>query len=182
MRKLKFHEEKLLKKVNLYSWKNESNHKEVSVMRRYHIQGREDYSKYNNLCGTITKTVAKLKTIPPEDQYRVEKSQLLLAKLYEMGVISNTTNIQSIETVSVSAFCRRRLPVVMVKQKMPQTVKKAVELIEQGHIKVGADTITDPAFHVNRSMEDHITWVKTSKIKQKILQYNDDYDDFDIME
>ena len=70
----------------------------------------------------------------------------------------------------------------MVKLKLTQTIKKAVELIEQGHIKVGTDTITDPAFHVNRSMEDHITWVKTSKIKQKILEYNDEYDDFDAME
>mmetsp|Transcript_25951 Transcript_25951/g.29965 ORF Transcript_25951/g.29965 Transcript_25951/m.29965 type:complete len:183 (-) Transcript_25951:22-570(-) len=180
MRKLKYHEQKLLKKVNLYSWKNESNHKETSVMRRYHIQGREDYSKYNNLCGQITKTVAKLKTLPPEDAYRIDKTQTLLAKLYEMGVISNTTNLSSLEKVSVSAFCRRRLPVVLVKLHIAQSIDKAVELVEQGHIKVGVDTITDPAFHVNRSMEDHVTWVKTSKIRKKILEYNDERDDFDV--
>ena len=63
---------------------------------------------------------------------------------------------------------------------MAQSIQKAVELVEQGHIKVGVDTITDPAFHVNRSMEDHITWVKTSKIRQKILNYNGEYDDFDM--
>ena len=182
MRKLKFHEQKLLKKVNLYSWKNESNHKETSVMRRYHIQGREDYSKYNNICGMVTKTVAKLKTLPPEDQYRIEKTQQLLQKLHEMGVISNTTNLESVEKVSVSSFWRRRLPVVMVKLHMAQTIQRAVELVEQGHVKVGVDTITDPAFHVNRSMEDHITWVKTSKIRQKVLEYNGEYDDYEIMQ
>ena len=68
----------------------------------------------------------------------------------------------------------------MVKLRMCQTIQGAVELIEQGHIKVGVDTITDPAFHVNRSMEDHIAWGKTSKIRQKILEYNGDYDDYDI--
>ena len=104
MRKLKYHEQKLLKKVNLYSWKNESSHKETSVMRRYHIQGREDYSKYNNICGAITKTVSKLKTLPPEDAYRIEKTQQLIRKLFEMGVISNTTNLSSCEKVGVSSF------------------------------------------------------------------------------
>lgn len=151
-------------------------------MRRYHIQGREDYAKYNNIVGSITKVVAKIKTLPAEDLYRVEKSRILLNKLYEMGVISNTTNLSSVEALSVSAFCRRRLPVVMVKLKLTQTIKKAVELIEQGHVKVGTETITDPAFHVNRSMEDHITWVKTSKIRQKILTYNDEVDDYDLIE
>jgi U3 small nucleolar ribonucleoprotein protein IMP3 len=149
-------------------------------MRRYHIQGRDDYSKYNNICGTITKTVAKLKTLPAEDEYRIEKASQLLAKLYEMGVISNTTNLASCEKISVSSFCRRRLPVVLVKLHMAQSVSKAVELVEQGHVKVGVDTITDPAFHVNRSMEDHIGWVKTSKIRKKVIEYNGEYDDFDI--
>ena len=180
MRKLKFHEQKLLKKVNLYSYKNESAHKETSIMRRYHVQGREDYSKYNNICGMITKTVAKLKTLPQDDAHRIEKTQQLLTKMYEMGVISDMTNLSSVEKIPVSAFCRRRLPVVMVKMHLWPTIKRAAELVEQGHISVGIETITDPAFHVNRSMEDHITWVKTSKIKQKVMEYNGDYDDFDV--
>jgi U3 small nucleolar ribonucleoprotein protein IMP3 len=55
MRKLKFHEKKLLKKVNLYAWKNENNLREIKVMRRYHVQNRDDYVKYNRLCGMVRK-------------------------------------------------------------------------------------------------------------------------------
>jgi ribosomal protein S4 len=40
-------------------------------------------------------------------------------------------------------------------------------------VRVGPDTITDPAFLVTRSMEDFVTWVDTSKIKRKIMKYND---------
>lgn len=46
MRKLKFHEQKLLKKVNFYEYKREKNLREVKVLRKYHIQKREDYIKY----------------------------------------------------------------------------------------------------------------------------------------
>lgn len=46
MRELKFHEKKLLKKVNFFDWKNENNLHELKVVRRYHLQDREDYTKY----------------------------------------------------------------------------------------------------------------------------------------
>ncbi len=45
VRKLKFHEKKLLKKVDFISWKAENNIREVQIIRKYHIQKREDYTK-----------------------------------------------------------------------------------------------------------------------------------------
>ena len=70
----------------------------------------------------------------------------------------------------------------MQRLKMAETVKEAVMYIEQGHIKVGIETVTDPAFHVNRNMEDHITWVKDSKIRKTILDYDGQRDDYEIMD
>eukprot|EP00826_Nyctotherus_ovalis_P053515 TRINITY_DN6970_c0_g1_i7.p2 TRINITY_DN6970_c0_g1~~TRINITY_DN6970_c0_g1_i7.p2 ORF type:complete len:181 (-),score=46.65 TRINITY_DN6970_c0_g1_i7:52-594(-) len=168
MRKLKYHEQKLLKKVDLYSWKSERSHHEVQVMRRYHIQNREDYDKYNKLCGNITQVVAKTKLLNEKDPARIQITRSLLRKLYEMGVIPTEQRLELCEKIPVSAFCRRRLPVVMVRLKMAQTLKEAVTYIEQGHIKVGVETVTDPAFFVTRSMEDFITWQKDSKIRQKL--------------
>jgi U3 small nucleolar ribonucleoprotein protein IMP3 len=97
-----------------------------------------------------------------------------------MGVISNKKGLIVLEKLSVSSFCRRRLPTVIVKLKMAETMKEAVTMIEQGHIKVGIETITDPAFHVNRNIEDLITWVRESKFRKKVLQFNNAYDDFDL--
>lgn len=45
MRKLKHHEQKLLKKVDFLTWKKEDNLREIKILRRYHIQNREDYAK-----------------------------------------------------------------------------------------------------------------------------------------
>lgn len=41
----------------------------------------------------------------------------------------------------------------------------------QGHVRVGTETVTNPAFHVTRNMEDFVTWVDTSKIKRKVLMW-----------
>ena len=44
-----------------------------------------------------------------------------------------------------------------------------------------AAAVTDPAHLVSRSMEDFVTWVDTSKIKRKVLRYNDKLDDYDLL-
>ena len=45
MRKLKHHEQKLLRKVNFLSWQGEDNLRENKILRRYHITKREDYAR-----------------------------------------------------------------------------------------------------------------------------------------
>ena len=182
VRKLKYHEQKLLKKVDFLNWKNDRNLREVKVMRRYHVQDREDYRKYNKLCGLITKLVSRLKKLPADDEFRVDLTERLLAKLYQTGLVATKSSIAKAEGIAVSAFCRRRLPVVLMRLKMAETLKEAVTFIEQGHVRVGPEVVTDPAFLVTRSMEDFVTWSDSSKIKRTVLKYNDKLDDFDLLE
>lgn len=98
-----------------------------------------------------------------------------------MGIITAKRSLSQCEKVTVSAFCRRRLPIVMVRLKMAESVKMAVTYVEQGHIRVGPQVVNDPAFLVSRTLEDYVTWVDSSKIKQKILKYSDKLDDFDLL-
>ncbi|CAG0889196.1 unnamed protein product [Darwinula stevensoni] len=148
MRKLKYHEQKLLKKVDFISWEVDNNLHEVKVMRRYHIQKREDYTKYNKLSREARDLARKIKDLDPKDPFRIESGAQLLEKL-------------------------RRLPVVMVRLRMAQTIRMATQFIEQGHVRVGTEMIKDPAFLVTRNMEDFVTWVDTSAIRKHVMEYND---------
>lgn len=67
----------------------------------------------------------------------------------------------------------------MFRLKMAQSIKDAVTFIEQGHVRVGPNVITDPAYLVTRQMEDYLTWVDSSKIKQNLLKFRNKVDDFD---
>jgi U3 small nucleolar ribonucleoprotein protein IMP3 len=49
-----------------------------------------------------------------------------------------------------------------------------VRTIEQGHIRVGTQPVTDPAMLIPRRMEDFVTWVDTSARKRTIMKYNDE--------
>lgn len=150
-------------------------------MRLYHITGRDDYKKYNRICGQITKLVCILKKLDASDPFRIKMTEQLLEKLYTMGVIPSKKGLALCDKLSVSSFCRRRLAVVMARLQLAENLQEAVTFIEQGHIRVGPDTITDPAFLVTRSMEDFVTWVDTSKIRKKVLQYNEQLDDYDLL-
>ena len=116
---------KLLKKVDFLQWKQDANIREIRVMRRYHIQQREDYQAYNRLCGSIRGLAHKLSQLPEQDPFRSKYEGMLLSKLYDMGILDVTVKVADIEgKVTVSALCRRRLAVVMCRLKMSETVSK----------------------------------------------------------
>ena len=67
---------------------------------------------------------------------------------------------------------------------MCETVSAGVKFVEQGHVRVGPEVITDPAYLVPRyisqarvtyirNLEDFVTWVDSSKIKRNIMKYSD---------
>lgn len=109
-------------------------------MRRYHIQDREDYHKcvshapptihvlhfarrYNKLCGSLRSFAHRISLLPAQDPFRARMEGQILAKLYDMGVLNTSAKLSDVENkLTVAAFCRRRLAVIMVTQKMAETV------------------------------------------------------------
>lgn len=153
----------------------------AKIMRRYHIQQREDYVAYNKICGNIQQLSAKLKTLKPEDPFRIAMTDQLLDKMFNMGLVTTKKSLQKAEEITTSAICRRRIPVVMVRMKMAETLRIAVTFVEQGQVRVGPNVVTDPAFLVSRNMEDFVTWVDSSKVRKTVQKYNDKLDDFDLL-
>ncbi|KAL0581200.1 U3 small nucleolar ribonucleoprotein imp3 [Marasmius crinis-equi] len=122
VRKLKHHEQKLLKKVDFLNWKQDANLREIKVMRRYHIQDREDYHKYNKLCGSLRSFGHRLTLLPAQDPFRARMEAQLLNKLYDIGVLTSAAKLSDVDKLTVAAFCRRRLAVFMCMSKMAETV------------------------------------------------------------
>ncbi|XP_077581212.1 U3 small nucleolar ribonucleoprotein IMP3 isoform X1 [Stigmatopora nigra] len=182
VRKLKFHEKKLLKKVDFINWDVDNNIHEVKVLRKFQIEKREDYTKYNKLSRNIRDLAQKIRDLSEKDGFRAQSTHQLLEKLYSSGLIPTKQSLSLTEKVTASSFCRRRLPLIVKKLNMAQDVKMAITFIQQGHVRVGPEVVTDPAFLVTRNMEDFVTWVDSSKIKRHVLNYNEQRDDFDVVE
>jgi hypothetical protein len=59
VRKLKYHEQKLLRKVDFITYASDNNHRDAAVIRRYAIQKPSDYQKYNRIAGVRPETFLK---------------------------------------------------------------------------------------------------------------------------
>ncbi|KAF2184983.1 alpha-L RNA-binding motif-containing protein [Zopfia rhizophila CBS 207.26] len=186
VRKLKHHEQRLLRKVDFTTWPSDKSHREHAVVRRYQIQQPDDYRKYNRLCGQLRLLAHKLALLSPSDPFRMKYEDLLLEKLFDIGVLGTggggKGKLSDVEhKITVSAFCRRRLGVVMHRLGMADHLQAAIKFVEQGHVRVGTEVVTDPAFLVTRSLEDYVTWADNSKIKRNIMKYRDNLDDFELL-
>ena len=126
-------------------------------------------SRYNKLCGSLRSLAHRIVLLPSQDPFRSRVEGQILSKLYDMGVLNSQAKLSDVDNrLTVAAFCRRRLAVIMVTSKMAETVSavstalfdwwnvqsspknQAVKFIEQGHVRVGPDNITDPAYLVTR--------------------------------
>ncbi|CAG2120184.1 unnamed protein product [Medioppia subpectinata] len=200
VRKLKHVERKLLRKVDFIDWPT-NNVKELAIMKRFGIE-RHDYTIYNKMCHKIWKLSETVAALPVNDGFRNESSQQLMEKLYSIGLIK-TKRLKKCNSVNVKAFCRRRLPVYMIqsgmfsgplsmagtafcRRRLPVymiqsgmfsgPLSMAVKYVKHGHIRVGPNVVTDPAFLVTRTHEDFISW--TDNLRTKIDTYNDNRDDY----
>ena len=108
LRKLKYHEATLLRKVDFINWKTDSSLRENKILRRYHVQDREDYHTYNKICGMVTQLVTKLKALDQRDPVRVELTDTLLDRLFASGLIQHK-RLASCAKLAASTLCRRRL-------------------------------------------------------------------------
>jgi len=187
VRKLRHHEQRLLRKVDFTTYASDNNHRDAAILRRYAISKPSDYTSYNRLCGSLRQLAHKLTALEPSDPIRIRHERLMLEKLFDMGIIASggaggTGKLSDVEhKVTVSAFARRRLGVVMTRLQMADTVQAANVMVEQGHVRVGTEVVTDTAYLVSRNMEDFVTWVDSSKIKRNVLKYRDKLDDFDLL-
>jgi U3 small nucleolar ribonucleoprotein protein IMP3 len=129
----------------------------------------------------VTKLGHLLKQLNEKDPVRLKITESLVEKMYSMGLTATKGTLAQCERVAVSAMARRRLPVVLVRMGFAQNMTDAVRMVEHGHIRVGTQCITDPAFLVTRQMQDYVGWVDGSKYKRAVMKYNDKLDDFDLL-
>lgn len=80
-----------------------------------------------------------------------------------------------------SVFYRLSLVVVLIRLKLVEIFPEATGLIDQCHISDGHIKVDDPSMGVTRKMNNFITWFRTKKNKRKVFQYNDNGDEFDLM-
>lgn len=177
MRKLKYHEQKLLKKVNFLDWKSTNTAREQKITGKFHLE-RDDYHKYNIIVGKIRRLTAALSKLKDTDALKNTIGRNLVAKLYQLNLIENKKLLEA-RNISVSSFCKRRITYVMIKNKMVPHTQVAVTMVEQNMVRFGNKIIEDKGFIIPRGMDEFVGWVDNAKMKKAILEFNEENDDYE---
>lgn len=99
--------------------------------------------RYNKLCGSLRSFAHRISILSAQDPFRSKMEAQLLAKLYDMGVLNSTAKLSDIENkLTVAAFCRRRLAVIMVVSKMAQTVSAVSMMVSMSIIRLLVTVLT----------------------------------------
>lgn len=107
------------------------------------IQKPQDYASYNRLCGQLRQLAHRLTMLPPDNAFRLATEKKLLDKLYDMAILSERSKLSAVENkVTVSAFARRRLNVILTRLQMAPDLKAATTFIEGGQVRVGTEVVT----------------------------------------
>merc|ERR1711971_1532167 len=91
MRQLKHHESRLLKKVDFYNWKDED--KDLPILKRYNIENRTEYVKYNQMSRKIRDLANRIKNLDKKSSNRLKLSKSLLDKCYSAGLINSKSSL-----------------------------------------------------------------------------------------
>lgn len=177
-RQLKYHEKKLLRKHDFLQYEQDLWHEPYCVTK-YHLEDREDYRRYMRLVGLIRSLMTHLRYLPADSKIRIEITDQIVGKLFDMGLIHERMGLAEVDKVGVEAFCKRRLPALMTKLNMAPNCKMASAYVHHGHVRVGTTQVRDPAFLVPREMDDYVTWMQGSKIKGHVDRFNAAKDDFE---
>ena len=61
---------------------------------------------YNRLVGKLQQFAKKLAELPSDDEFRIQTTEKLLKKLFDMGLLPTESSLAAVETIPASAFCR----------------------------------------------------------------------------
>lgn len=182
MRKLKYHESRLLRKSSFTSWDPKISNLKTSyhqfLQSRYYINDFNTINTYSNLKNLIRKTsikIAKLKNTNFKKQLLIKK---LIKPIKDLKIIPKV-NLESCFDVKIEDICERRISNILVKNKMVENLRDAVKFVEQGHVSIGVKVVSDGNVLVSEEMEKYVRWSYGSKIKRKVDEFNEGVDDYD---
>ncbi|KAL0489727.1 U3 small nucleolar ribonucleoprotein IMP3 [Acrasis kona] len=189
VRELKFHEQKLLKKVDFLNWKSDNIKEEYRVymlkmIHKYKLRDQKEFFNYQRIATITNEAVQSIRDLPDKEYlaFKKEQFELLSVKLYQMGVLDSVDELDRLNKLTVGRFCRRRVSYLLKVMHFAETVTYANDYIRHGHVRIGPNVVNDPAFLVPRNLEDFITWTNDSSIKKTIKNFNEDYDAYEMLD
>jgi small subunit ribosomal protein S4 len=139
-----------------HPWQGARIEKEKEIVKKYGLIRKKEVWKMDSLLREFKRQAKSL--ITRTDPQSKKEEDLLLKKLYGLGVIGKDAKIEEILDLSTQNILDRRLQTVIVAKGLARTPKQARQLIVHCHILVNGKRMTIPSYIVKRSEEDKLEY------------------------
>lgn len=143
-----------------HPWQRTRIEKEKELMEKYGLLKKKEIWKMESVLRGFKHQAKKL-TVRTDPQSKKEE-QLLLKKLYELGLIEQDAKLDSILELDVTNILNRRLQTMMCTKGLTHTPPQARQIIVHHHVMVSNQKMTIPSYLVKRAEEDKISFSSTS--------------------
>jgi len=132
---------------------------ENELLKRYALKNKRE----------IWKTIAKVsyfrKRAMALAKSPIEEQEVLFNKLRNLGLKVNS--IADVLALKVNDLLERRLPTIVFKKNLAQTIKQARQMVVHKHVMVGNRVVNIPSYLVSVSEENSISLKKPIKKTEK---------------
>ncbi len=154
-----------------HPWDKTRLEKEAQLVIKYGLRNKRELWRFQNLLRKYRRVardlLAKIDLPGKEGEIAKAKAQMVIMKLYRMGILPENATLDDILNLSVEDFLERRLQTMVYRQGIARTIKQARQFITHGHIAVDGRRVTAPSFIVTRDLESKISIYKNSPLAKE---------------
>jgi len=145
-----------------FPWRSDQFNLELKLMGEYGLRNKRELWRIHTMLSGYRKAARALLAAPVEERVKPERE--LLDRLYRMGLVEQDALIEDVFDLNVEDVLARRLQTLVFRLGLARTPQQARQLIAHGHIAIGEQRFSSPAYLVKRGEEASINYASGSPI------------------
>lgn len=140
---------------------------ELKLCGVYGLKNKREVYRVDTQVSKIRTTARDLLKEDESSPRRAFEGPALLRRLQRYGILETSKNkLDYVLSLTVEDFLNRRLQTIVKQKNLASSIHQARCMIEQGHIRVGDQIVTNPGFMVRLSQEQNVDLVATSTLNE----------------
>jgi small subunit ribosomal protein S4 len=146
-------------------WESERMNEELVLIGTYGLRNKKEVWRAQTMLRKYRRRARNIRVMP-EDRQKIESNKLI-KKLFRLGVLPETANIDDILQLTLNDILERRLQTLVFRKGLSRTPYQARQFIVHGHIAISGRRVVSPSYIVTRDEELEITYSPTSPLVKK---------------
>ena len=146
-----------------HPWQKSRIEEEKAIIREFGLKNKQEVWRMRSKAKDIADQAKRL-TSGTDTLQSKKETELLLARLYKLGLLPQGAQIESVLNLTIKDVLERRLQTIVFKKGLAKSPKQARQFITHRHIVVNNKVITSPSYIVTAAEEAAVAFIQKSAL------------------